>query len=252
MFYKNILSVIILIFLTNCTTTNLNNEKLNESIVKGYSNKGFALVYNDDLYDQKIINKKIEDRSLIIFQKDLKFNTTVKITNILNNKSLIATVGKNSKYPSFNNSVLSFRIADELDLNIDQPYVEILEILENSIFIAQRAKTYDEEKSVAVKAPVNEISINDLSVLKINNQSKPKIKFSYIIKIADFYFNETALMMSKRIRDESLIKNPKIKKISNTKYRVYLGPYKNIYTLQKSFNDISILQFENIEIIKND
>ena len=252
MLCKNILLIIIFIFLTSCTTTTSNNKNSNKSIIKGYSNRGFALVYNYDLYEKKIINKKIEDRSLIIFQKDLKFNTTVKITNILNNKSLIATVGKNSKSPSFNNSVLSFRIADELDLNIDQPYVEILEILENSIFIAQRAKTYDEEKSVAVKAPVNEISINDLSVLKINNQSKPKIKFSYIIKIADFYFNETALMMSKRIRDESLIKNPKIKKISNTKYRVYLGPYKNIYTLQKSFNDISILQFENIEIIRND
>ena len=252
MFYKNILPVIIFIFLTNCTTTNLNNKKLNKSIVKGYSNKGFALIYNDDLYDQKIINKKIDDRSLIIFQKDLKFDTTVKITNILNNKSLIATVGKNSKYPSFNNSVLSFRIADELDLNNDQPYVEILEILENSIFIAQRAKTYDEEKKVAVKAPVNEISINDLNDLKINDKSKQKIKFSYAVKIADFYFNDTALMMMNRIKNESSIKNPKIKKISNTKYRVYLGPFKNIYTLQKSFNDISILQFENIEIIRND
>ena len=34
------------------------------------------------------------------------------------------------------------------------------------------------------------------------------------------------------------------------KYRVYLGPFYNINTLQKSFNDINILEFENIEIIK--
>ena len=58
--------------------------------------------------------------------------------------------------------------------------------------------------------------------------------------------------MQKRIKIESPIKNSKIKKISDKKYRVYLGPFNDINSLQKSFNDISILQFENIEIIKND
>ena len=43
-----------------------------------------------------------------------------------------------------------------------------------------------------------------------------------------------------------------IKKINEKKYRVYAGPFNNINSLQKSFNDISILEFENIEIIKND
>jgi cell division protein FtsN len=59
-------------------------------------------------------------------------------------------------------------------------------------------------------------------------------------------------MMLSRIKIESLIENPKIKKISDKKYRVYLGPFNNINSLQKSYNDISILEFENLEIIKND
>ena len=58
--------------------------------------------------------------------------------------------------------------------------------------------------------------------------------------------------MLNRIKTESYIKKPKIKKISDKKYRVYLGPFNNINSLQKSYNDISILKFENIEIIKND
>jgi len=58
--------------------------------------------------------------------------------------------------------------------------------------------------------------------------------------------------MLSRIKTESLIKDPKINKISNKKYRVYLGPFNNINSLQKSYNDISILKFENIEIMKND
>ena len=253
MFYKNILLLIFLtIFVSNCTTTTLVKKQPNTALVNGYSNKGFALIYSEDLYKQRIISKKISERSLIVFQRNLKIHTQVKITNILNNKSTIGIVGKNSKYPSFNNTVLSIRIADELDLDINQPYVEILEILENSIFVAQRAKTYDEEKNVAVKAPVDGISINDLNIEKKVDNKKYNTEFSYNIKIADFYFNDTALMMLGRIENESSINNPKIKKISNKKYRVYLGPFNNINSLQKSYNDISILKFENIEIIRND
>ena len=227
-------------------------DKPNTILINAYSNKGFALVYSEDIFIKKIVNKKIDDRSLIIFQKKLKTNTKVKITNILNNKSLVVIVGKNSTYPSFNNAVLSKRIADELNLDINQPYVEILEILENSVFVAKKAKTYEEEKNVAVKAPVNMISINDLNSVKKDNKKNSNIKFSYIVKIADFYFKDTALMMLNRIKTKSLIVNPKVKKISDKKYRVYLGPFSNINSLQKSYNDISILEFDNIEIIKND
>ena len=252
MFYKNILLISICIILSNCSTNTTVIYKPNKTIVNGYSNKGFALIYNEDLFNKKIVNKKIDERSLIIFQKYLKYKTPVKITNILNNRSLIATVGKNSKYPSFNNAVVSLRIADELELDINQPYVEIFEILENSIFVAQKAKTYEEEKNVAIKAPVNNISISDLNVNKKDKKEKIHDTFSYNIKIADFYFEDTALLMLNRITTESSIKKPKIKKITDKKYRVYLGPFNNINTLQKSYNDISILEFENIEIIKND
>ena len=252
MLYRNFLISIICIFLSNCTATTSLKDKPNMTIVNGYSNKGFALIYSEDLFKKKIVNKKIDERSLTIFQKNLKINSMVKITNILNNKSLIGMVGKNSKYPSFNNSVLSKRIADELDLDINQPYVEILEILENSMFIARKAKTYDEEKNVAGKAPVKSISINDLSLNKKDNKKFLNVGFSYIVKVADFYFNDTALIMSDRIKLESSIEDPKIKKISDKNFRVYLGPFNNINSLQKSYNDISILEFENIEIIKND
>jgi len=252
MFYKKTLLLIICIFFSNCTTNTLISNKSNNTIVNAYSNKGFALIYDEDLFKQKVINKKIDERSLIVFNRKLKINTPVKITNIINGKSIIGKVGQNSDYPMFNNVVLSKRIAQELDLDINEPYVEILEILENSIFVAQKAKTYDEEKKVAIKAPVNDISINNLNVLKKYDETKAKPKFFYTIKIGDFYFKDSALMMQNRIIIESVVKNPKVKKFSDKIYRVYLGPFSNINSLQKSYNDISILQFENIEIIKND
>ena len=217
-----------------------------------FINKGFSLIYKDEYFNDKIISKKIDERSLVIFQKNLKKNTIVKITNILNNKSVVATVGSNADYPLFNNAVLSLRIADEIALNENEPYVEILEVIEDAVFVAKRAKTFEEEKNVANKAPVNNINISDLNNKEINIKNIINRKFSYEIKIADFYFNDTASLLVNRIIKETKIKDAKIKKINEKKYRVYAGPYNNINSLQKSFNDISILEFENIEIIKND
>ena len=250
--YRNFFLINILFLFTNCVNDNLLIDKQNIKIEDAFSNKGFALVYNQKYHNAGLVSNKIGDRDLVIFQKNLQINTQVKITNISNNKSIIAKVGKDSNYPIFNNSVISIRIAKELDLNIDEPYIEILEIPKNSMFIAKKAKTFDEEKNVAKKAPVKSISINDLNEINTIDNTSAKKKFSYTIKVADFYFIDTAQTMIDRIIRETKILNPKIKKITKEKYRVYLGPFSNINSLQKSYNDINILEFENIEIIKND
>ena len=252
MSYRSYSYLLAFLLFINCTSVNLENNIPNLVLQKSYSNKGFALIYNEDLFKKKIISNKIDERSLIIFQKKLKKNSLVKITNILNNKSLLVKVGKKSDYPSFNNSVISIRIARELDLNIEEPYVQIVAISKDSSFIAKKAKIYEEEKKVANKAPVNNISINNLNENKNIIKKKSDKKFSYFIKIADFYFKDTALSMVERIKVETEIKKIKIEKLTAKNFRVYLGPYNNINSLQKSYNDINILQFENIEIIKND
>ncbi len=249
---KKLLILCCFILLNNCTATTLKKNKISNSLNDPFINKGFSLIYSDKFYDNKVISKSIDERSLVIFQKNLKKNTIVKITNILNNKSVIGTVGGSAVYPLFNNAVLSFRIAEEIELNENEPYVEILEVLEDALFVAKRAKTFEVEKKVANKAPVNNINISDLNIKETNTKNELSKKFSYEIKIADFYFNDTASLLVDRIIKETMIRNVKIKKINEKKYRVYAGPFNNINSLQKSFNDISILEFENIEIIKND
>ncbi len=248
--YKTI--ILILLFVTSCTTNNINKSKKDVFVIsKIYTNKGFALLFTDELKKNKIVNKKIDERSLIIFQKNLKKNTNVKITNLLNNKSLLAKVGTTAKYPIFFNSVLSKRIYEELEISISEPYVEITTISENTTFFAKKAKMYDEEKQVAQKVPVDGVSINDLSSDKKKKKKEhKKNKFNYIIKIADFYYEDSAIMMKKRINDELNLNNSKILKISNTNFRVYLGPFKKLKSLKKAFDDITPLNFENIEIIK--
>ena len=57
--------------------------------------------------------------------------------------------------------------------------------------------------------------------------------------------------MMKRIKSEIKLISINIVKLSDTNYRVYLGPFKDLKSLKKAFNDIKIINFENIEIIKS-
>ena len=81
-------------------------------------------------------------------------------------------------------------------------------------------------------------------------RSKKK-KFKYSIKIADFYFYQSAKSLIEKISSETNIKNHTIKKLSETKYRVLLGPFNDIKKLKSSFNEIILLEFENLEILKD-
>ena len=247
--YK-ILTFLLFIILNSCVTAPVEKKDSQATLKNFFVSKGFTLVYNEDLYQEKLLKGKIEDRSLTIFQKNLKKNTKVKITNLINSKYIIANVGKKVEYPYFYNSVISRRISKELELDILEPYIEIKEIIQGSSFIAKKAKTYDEEKNVAEKAPVEQIQIKELS-----DTSKKEIeinikKFSYVIKIADFYFEKSADQMKSRISNETSIKDVNINKLSPTKFRVFLGPFEDLNSLKKSFNAINILEFDSIEIIK--
>lgn len=243
--------VIFLILLTSCVNNTGKQRSEILSTNNKFYNSGFTLIYDDNLYFEKIINKKMDDRDLIIFQKNLKKGTSVKLFNPINNKSLIAQVGKNSIYPNFNNSVVSKRIASELELSLEEPYIVIEEIIHNSAFIAKKTKMFEEEKKVANKAPVDKISVNDLNQSSKKKTNTNSQKFNYFIKIADFYFIDSAKIMRNRIINESTIKNVYIRELSKNKFRVILGPYLDLKSLQKEYNKLEKFNFENIEIIKN-
>ena len=57
--------------------------------------------------------------------------------------------------------------------------------------------------------------------------------------------------MVDKIKDEAKIKNLTINRLSNTKYRVLIGPFNDIKSLKNSFEKMSYFNFENLEIINN-
>ena len=247
--YKSILIVFLTLFIYGCEQSTLNkNKKPNFDIENRYQNSGFALIYNDNLNDIK----KIEPRSLNIYHKYLKKKSFVKITNPVNGISLIAEVKSNKiKFSNFYNSVLSHRIAETLELDKNEPYINIVLITKDSTFVAKKAKTFDEESTVAEKAPVDGIQINDLNTTVTKKKVTKNKIFSYSIKVADFYYKDTADIMLKRIKSETSINNLKIIQLSKTKYRLLIGPFNDIKSLRDTFENMNLFNFENLEILKN-
>ena len=245
--YK-ILLILFSFFLISCVQIPNELNKNEIKLEKKYSNSGFALIYDESL--NKI--KKLDDRSLMIYHKSLKRKSTVKITNPKNDKSLIAEVkSNNQKFSDFYNSVISKRIAEDLDLDFNEPLLKITLVSRNSAFIAKKSKTFEEEKKVAEKAPVDGIQIKDLNSTPKKKKKNKKLKFSYSIKLADFYYKNSAKTMILRIKNETNIKNSRIQQLSKTKFRVLIGPFNDIKSLKETYEKLSPMNFENLEILNN-
>jgi len=158
--YKILITIISIFFLISCEQNNINKKIVYQKVFDKYKNSGFALIYTDDLKKEKKITKKIDNRSILIFHKNLRKNSFVKITNPMNQKTIIAEViSNNVHFSDFYNCVITSRIVEELSLDLNEPYIDLVLISQNSTFVAKKAKTFDEEKKVAEKAPVEVLKL---------------------------------------------------------------------------------------------
>ena len=111
--FRKLILIISIIFLSACDQYHQNDKSIIYIDDQKYSNTGFALIYDDKLKKEKKISKKINNRSLLIFHTKIKKNSFVKITNPINNKSIIAEViSNNVKFSEFYNSVITKRIVE--------------------------------------------------------------------------------------------------------------------------------------------
>ena len=237
----------IFIFLYSCAGYEKNKSAKEDKKIY-YSSSGFALIYEDFLYDDKTINKKINNELILILHSTLKNNTPVRITNLKNSKSLETKVYKKANYPKIFSVVVTKKIASVLDLDIDNPIVEIIEIKKNKKFIAKEGNIFDEEKKIANTAPVDEIEMDDLtaSVNKKNKEVSKKEKF--MIVVSDFYYKDSAVSLKNDLSKKILLSNIFIKKINNKKYRLLIGPFKNFNALKTTYISLNNLGFESLNI----
>ena len=88
--------LLILISLYGCT---LNTTKLENRVP--FSSKGFAFIYNEKDFIDKIIKRKLDNNFLQIAHNKLRPGSLIKITNIKTNDSIILKNSKRFQYPEF-------------------------------------------------------------------------------------------------------------------------------------------------------
>ncbi len=219
---------------------------------KTYSATGFAYVYNDHDFKNKIILGKLNNEKLEISNQNLKTGTLVKIVNPINNKSMILKNKKRIKYPDFYKILITKPIMKELELNIDLPILEISEIKKNKSFIAEKAKIYNEERKISSNAPVTSVKISNIS-----KDKKEKIvnKQKIFIHIATFYSADTANLLKQRIVKEVSdfnINKLKIELINKKVTHVISGPYTSVNLLKNDYIKLKNFGFEELDIYTNE
>ena len=121
---------LILIYLYSCAGYE-NNKALKVDNKIYHTSSGFALVYEDSLYEDKIVNKKINSNDILVLHTTLKTNTPIRITNLSNSKYIDTKIYKRANYPKIFNVVISKKAAALLELDSENPLVEIIELKKN-------------------------------------------------------------------------------------------------------------------------
>ncbi len=106
----------------------LYTSHINTKPKKTLYSKGFAYIYNDLDYNEKIIKGKMNNQIMQLSHQNLKTGSLIKITNPINNKTLVFKNIKRIKYPDFYKIIITDPVAKKLDLNIDLPLLEITEV----------------------------------------------------------------------------------------------------------------------------
>jgi hypothetical protein len=240
--------IILLLFLTSCAQ-NYSRLDLKES----FNSKGFAYIYNEKDFIDKVIKRKLDNNSLQIAHNKLRPGSLIKITNIKTNDSIILKNSKRFQYPEFYKIVITQPVADEINLKADLPLVEINEIKKNKSFVAKKTKIFKEEEKIHNNAPVETVIINNISKKQKVKNKAPKDKF-YIV-IAEFYSKNSASLLKKRITQE--LKNFDSKKLyinsrKSNKITLLSGPYSSINLMKNDYIKLKNFGFEELNISINE
>ena len=239
--------IFFLFFVLSCSPqfSTINQKKL-------YAAKGFAYIYNDTDFNEKIKGQMSNDKMEISHQ-NLRTGALIKIINPKNNKTIILKNIKRIAYPDFYKILISKPVAEKLSLDPNLPLLELIEVKKNKSFVAEKAIIYNEEKKISSNAPIESVQISNIS----KNKSKitTKITEEIFILVASFYSLEAAKFLEQRIINEVInldIKKLRIKKINSKERQVILGPYNSVNLLKNDYIKLQNFGFEELNIFINE
>ena len=206
-----------------------------------YEKIGFAGRIADSKNNILGLNNLLEDESI---HSSIPFNTQVKITNLINNKSVILKIDKNSTYNNGREILISKKYFDLLELSNKFPLIKIETIRVNKTFTAETAKIFEEEKKVVQNIETQSVDVVDLSR---NNPSKDNLSKIIIIYYGDFSYKNSATDFANSLKKELKNINPNILQI-NKKFRVEALSINNVDEFDIFFNKITNTKFQNYNI----
>ena len=179
-----------------------------------------------------------------VMHRSISLNSQIRITNLLNKKSIVVSIDNNSNYKKEREIIIPNKYLDLLELNSSLPIVKIETIRTNKTFKAEIAKIYDEEKKIVQNIELTNVDIVDLSK---NNSLKDNNLKKIIIYYGDFTFKSTALDMVSLLKTEIKDLKPTIILV-NKKFRVKATTINDINEFDIFFNKIVNTKFENYNI----
>ena len=240
--------ILILFFILSCSPQ---FSTVNQ--IKPYTSKGFALIYNDFDFNQKIIKGKMSNAKMQISHQNLKTGTLIKIINPKNNETIVLKNIKRINYPDFYKVLITKSVAEKLKLDLNLPLVELTEVKKNKSFVAEKAKIHNEEKKIPSKAPITSVKISNISKNKSKSLTKKTDKL--FILVASFYSLDTAKFLEQRIIKEVTdldVKKLSVNKINNKETQVILGPYNSVNLLKNDYIKLQNFGFEELNILLNE
>jgi len=203
----------------------------------------FSTYENNNTYEKIGFAEFTKNEEVI--HRNIPSNSKVRITNLLNKKSIVVEVDKNSNYKKEREIIIPNRYIDLLELNYNLPIVKIESLRSNKTFKADTAKIFDEEKKISQNVEIKNVDIIDLSK---NNSSKKDNLNKLIIYYGDYTFKNSALDMVSLLKKEIKNLNPNVIQV-NKKFRVKVATINNITEFDIFFSKIVNTKFDNYNII---
>ena len=218
-----------------------------------YRAKGFAYIYNEDDFKNKLIKRKLDNNLHQIAHYKVRSGSLIKLINPRTNDYVILKNNKRFKFPEFYKIIITEPVATQLNLNFNLPLLEVIEIKKNKSFIAKKTKIFKEEEKIHNNAPVETVEISNISKKKMNKNMKVKEDFNIII--AEFFSKDSASILKKRITKELVNFNSKklYTKVNKTnKTTLIAGPYNSINLMKNDYILLKNFGFEELDIIINE
>ncbi len=227
-------------------------QNISKSSKVPFNSKGFAYIYKEEDYNNKIIKSSFDNNLPLVAHNKLRQGTFLKIINPVTNDSITLKNSKKIKYPEFYKLLITEPVANKLNLDFNQPFIELIEVKKNKSFIAKKSKIYQEEKKVSTNAPVEQVKIKDLSN---DIKTKKKQANKIFIVIAEFYSNSSAKSLKNRIINEVEGFNQKklfIKSNKTNEFILLSGPYNSINLVKNDYIQLKNFGFEELDLSIND